>query len=473
MKRALAALALVSWTAAAVHGAVSAGADPTPGETPNPAADDARRELYRSVSRLMSPEAKVRKKAARSLAGSADLSLVPALVDTVFFVPYQNRKQIFSVLQELTGVEHSGYYEWIEFVGRREDLTPGPLYPEWKSALLQKIDPEYRKVFYPGAPARIRLEEVVSGGVRLAGIPALMDPPTLAGAEARYLKPDERVFGVLVDGEARAYPHRIMSWHEMLNDTIAGRPVTLSFCTLCGSGILYDASTPSGGRRIFETSGLLYRSNKLMLDRSTYSLWSNLTGEPVFGRLANSPIQLEVLPATVTTWEDWLASHPDTRVLDLKALEASHGRKFGFRYLPGAADRARQGVAFPVWLKSDRFERDTEVYTLRLEGVAKAYSLAGLFERGVTQDEVGGRKIVLVAAEEARAVRAYDAGERSFRGTAEPWVLEDEQGGRWRAGELALEPTTAKQGGLERIAGHTAFWFGWFAFYPNTEVYTD
>ncbi len=229
-------------------------------------------------------------------------------------------------------------------MGRREDLKPKPGYLAYKAELFSRIDARYPKILYDGAPSRIRLEEIVFGGVPLEGIPALDRPANLPAVEAKYLSDSERVFGVSVGGEQRAYPLRMLDWHEMLNDVVGGVPVTLSYCTLCGSGVLYDTRTPSGQAYTFGTSGLLYRSNKLMVDRQTLTLWNNMTGEPAVGRLARSPIRLPVLPVTITTWKEWRTRHPGTTAL---ALDKEMERRWGFSYLPGAADRRRAGVNFP------------------------------------------------------------------------------------------------------------------------------
>ncbi len=422
---------------------------------------------YEPVARLMAEDRALRRQGAEEVLAGAREALLPALVDALFFTVRPLRGELLEVLTELTGESRERYLDWVEYVGGRQDLEPAPGYAEWKATLLGRIDPGYQKIFYPGAPARIRLEEVVSGGVRLDGIPALEQPPTVSAAEARYLRKSERVFGVLLEGEARAYPLRFLSWHEMLNDTVGGRPVTLSFCTLCGSGILYDASTPAGGAYTFGTSGLLYRSNKLMYDRQGYSLWSNLTGEPVVGRLAGSPARLAVLPMTLTTWRDWVERHPATRVLDLEALR----RQYPFDYRPGAADRARAGVSFPVWLRSDRLAGDDEVFTLRLGGAAKAYPVAAVLAAGVVNDELGGEPLVLVGDPGSEAVRAYRRGVHRFRAAPAAGRLLDEEGRAWRVAEGGLEPPAAELEPLERLAGHVAFWFGWYAFYPQTEVW--
>ena len=268
-------------------------------------------EGYGLLDRLVAGPAEERRAAARTLTEAGDLSLVAGLVDAYFFLPKGQRAEALSALIALTG-ERPGerYHDWVELVGRRRDLAPKPGYLPYKAGLMAHIDPRFRQILYDGAPARIRPEEIVFGGVPVEGIPALDRPAHVPAAAAAYLSDSERVFGVSVKGETRAYPLRILDWHEMVNDVVGGEPVTLSYCTLCGSGVLYATRGADGEARTFGTSGLLYRSNKLMVDRQTRTLWSNLTGEAVLGRLADPagtnkpPARLAVLPVVVTTWKE-------------------------------------------------------------------------------------------------------------------------------------------------------------------------
>jgi Protein of unknown function (DUF3179) len=426
---------------------------------------------YALVRQMLSSDPAARQAAAAALIEAGDPGLVPALVDAVFFIPKARRDAILAVLASLTGETLRGYYEWVEYVGAHPALRPKPGYSNFKVAALAQIDPRYREVFYSGALARIRLSEIISGGVPLAGIPALDRPPTIAAGTAAYLEDGERVFGVEVGGDARAYPVRVLSWHELANDVVGGEPITLSYCTLCGSGIVYSGRLEDGSELTFDTSGLLYRSNKLMVDRQTLSLWSNLTGEPVVGRMARGDIHLRALPSTVTTWGAWRRRHPATSVLDLAGVRQHVDPRFHYDYVPGAADRARHGVAFPVWQKSDRLERDAEVYALRIGTAAKAYPLRRLGEQRVVNDTLGGTPLVLLADPEGPAVRAYRRDELEFHAVGE--ALGDAAGGLWRVEEGRLVALSGDHRGreLERLVGHLAFWFGWYGFYPQTEVW--
>ena len=354
-------------TAAVLLGAILLPAAPALAEELTP------QQGYTLITNLMSENKKDRKAAAEELIAADDVTLVPALVDAFFYTPKLYRPEMTKVLEALTGEKYKSYYEWVEYVGRTE-IDTKDRYIEWKQLMLRQKDSAYVKVFYPGAPVKIRIEEIVSGGVPLDGIPSLDDPPMIPASQAKYLRQDELVFGVESGGESRAYPRRFLSWHEMLNDVVGGQPVTLSYCTLCGSGILYSGAMSSGERRTFGTSGLLYRSNKLMYDRDTFTLWSNITGEAVVGKLAGQNQRLVVLPMTLTTWEEWLAGHPETTVLDLEGVkELMAHLPFKFPYLPGAADSARRGVEFPVWQQSERLDRNTEIFALEINGAPKAY----------------------------------------------------------------------------------------------------
>jgi hypothetical protein len=209
-----------------------------------------------------------------------------------------------------------------------------------------------------------------------------------------------------------------------------------------------------------------------MIDEETLSLWSNLTGVPVVGKLTAEPIRLQVLTMTLTTWQEWRILHPETTVLDLAALQS----QYAFLYDPGAADESRQGVAFPVWQKDSRMERDDEVYALIVGGKPKAYSVDGVIEAGVVNDAVGTTAIVLVADPTSGSIRAYSRGEHTLRRSPQGELVDD-QGTVWIVNEEALtsEDGEGDANGppqrLERLPGHVAYWFGWYGFYPSTELW--
>lgn len=218
----------------------------------------------------------------------------------------------------------------------------------------------------------------------------------------------------------------------------------------------------------FGSSGLLYRSNKLMFDRGSRTLWHNLTGEPVLGKLAATEASLRSLPVTVTTWGTWRANHPETSVV---VLSPAFGRTWGFDYRPGAADRFRSGVRFPVWQKSTRLESRSEVLGLRVGSAAKAYPIDAVAPGQVVNDTLGGVPLVVLADSASGALRAYRrAAHRFERGS--DGALVDDSGRRWTESEGALHPPTGDpEGPLARLPANMSFWFGWFGFFPETEIF--
>jgi hypothetical protein len=223
---------------------------------------------------------------------------------------------------------------------------------------------------------------------------------------------------------------------------------------------VYSGKTEDGAEYTFGTSGLLYRSNKLMYDRQTFTLWGNLTGEPVVGKMATSDQRLRILPMTFTTWSEWRKMHPQTKVLH---VDDKVGAQFNYRYEPGLADRARAGVKFPVWQKSKVLEDKAEVYALRVDNIPKAYPIRQLLAKQIVNDKIGQTPIVLVVDPESEAVRAYKREEHTFSAD-----LKDESGRKWIVSEEALVSGEKK---LQRVPGHVSLWFAWYGFFPHTEIY--
>ena len=175
---------------------------------------------------------------------------------------------------------------WQQWIWQ-QSYDPHPEYARFKGLRYGQIDPRFREFFPPSVTSLIRLDEVDWGGVSPNGIPPLEYPKHLTAADAEYLDDDNIVFGIAVNDEARAYPKRILAWHEMAIDRVGGLELTIVYCTLCGTVIPYESFIDRQHIR-FGTSGLLYRSNKLIFDRETKSLWNTFEGVPVIGRLAGS-----------------------------------------------------------------------------------------------------------------------------------------------------------------------------------------
>ena len=338
-------------------------------------------------------------------------------------------------------------------------------YAAFKSALYSLLDPRFSAYFDTAGEPLIRLDEIVWGGVRQDGIPPLRSPAMLAAEDALYLEDDHIVFGLSVNGDARAYPKRILAWHEMFVDTVGGVPVAGVYCTLCGTVILYRTEH-EGVNHELGTSGFLYRSNKLMYDLATQSLWSTMLGTPVVGPLAGKGIVLETGAVVTTTWGAWRRRHPGTRVL---SLDTGHRRD----YAEGAAYRdyfATDEPMFAVPALDTRLKNKDEVFTMRLArhpDAPLAISAEFLAATPVHHDRIEGTALV-VLTDPSGANRAYASGDVTFARYDGDWRVEDETGTVWTMDEHAL---TAEDGRtLRRIPAQRAFWFGWQAAFPNTRL---
>ena len=340
-----------------------------------------------------------------------------------------------------------------------------PRYAAFKSALYSLIDPRFSAYFDTAGEALIRLDEIVWGGVRQDGIPPLRNPAMLAAEDAGYLEDDHIVFGVSVNGDAHAYPKRILAWHEMFVDTVGGVPVAGVYCTLCGTVILYRTEHEGVHHRL-GTSGFLYRSNKLMYDQATQSLWSTMRGTPVVGPLVGKGIVLERGSVVTTTWGEWRRRHPGTRVL---SLDTGHRRD----YAEGAAYRdyfATDELMFSVPALDTRLKNKDEVFAVLLAGHPEAplaISAEFLARTPVHHDVIEGTALV-VLTDPSGANRAYASEDVTFARYDGDRSVEDESGMIWTMDEHAL---TAEDGRvLRRVPAQRAFWFGWYAAFPSTRL---
>lgn len=240
-------------------------------------------------------------------------------------------------------------------------------------------------------------------------------------------------------------------------------------------------STKVNGETIeFGTSGLLYRSNKLMYDRVTQSLWNSFLGEPVIGQLADSGVKLDYFPVVMTTWEEWSSEHPDTTVLSNSTgvypadFYAAEGSPESIYY----AYRAGTETMFPVWNRDDVLLTKDEVLVFSRGSSHKAYPISILNRERVVNDVVGGEPVLILASGRSAEARVYARGSGTFSldpdspaGEGTPSRVYDDAGVAWRVAEDALVNSTDDTDTLARLPAHAAFWFGWFSFRPDTELY--
>ena len=384
------------------------------------------------------------------------------------------RSRLIGFLEKQTrkrfDVSLNGWREWMWSL----PYEPHPEYARFKSTVYSTIDARMQRFFRPDSKALIRLDEIDWGGVIVNGIPPLYYPKVLASTEARYLRDGNVVFGVVVDGEARAYPKRVLAWHEMAIDKLGGVEITIVYCTLCGTVIPYD-SVVGGRRRGFGTSGLLYRSNKLMFDEETMSLWSTLEGKPVVGPLVDTGLQLTSHSAVTTTWGEWRAEHPDTTVL---SLDTGHKRDYG----EGAAYRdyfSNDRLYFEVSKKDRRLQNKAEVLVMRVRpaagGEAQPVAIVAnyLKRTPVFHFEVAGRRLLVVTTRQgANRVYALGGHDVVFESWASSGQLIDTAGRAWTQTESGLSLADGSLV-LPRYVAQRAFWFGWYAQYPQTLLLGD
>ena len=375
------------------------------------------------------------------------------IIDLAAF-PNPFREQVMGYLLNRYGLAFRTIYEYEDIFQFDPTDSDTPAYLQFKQDLFAGSLEDISLFLDPDADRTIDAREVMWGGVNIDGIPPLEHPAQVfADDAANWINDSDVVVGVEINGDARAYPIRIIAWHEMVNDTIGGIPVSLAYCTLCGSPILFDGRVGSEVYR-FGTSGLLYRSNKLMYDRNTRTLWNQFSGKPAWGPLVGEDIRLEVLPVVVTTWGDWFSRHPDSTVL---SIETGFMRDYG----PGVAydDYFNSPFTwFNVPVQDDRLAAKDDVFAVRVGEALTAYPIELLAERVLVSDEVGGLSIVVVATADGEGGRAFEAGDVEFASAdPEAGTLTDGDANTWMISEDALIGPEGAM--LPRVGGHNAYWF--------------
>jgi hypothetical protein len=407
----------------------------------------AERSLSRLISALLRGE--LDREALEVLAASRDARLGWSLSDVLrFTAPGPGQEEIASAFTRLTEVDIRDDPSFSESPWRSLtnhliawDLPAPPDYREHKARLFLALEPRWRP-FFADRDSDIDWRLVSWGGVLIDDrprgdpdpcprgcIPAL-DDPALTGAAAGGWYGDQRtVFGVVVGGEAVAFPKNIMEVHEMVNITIGGRRLGIPYCTLCGSAQAYLLdSVPTGvAPPVLRTSGLLSRSNKVMYELGTRSVFDTFTGRALSGPLRRAGVVLDQVTVVTSTWGAWKEDHPRTRIV---AQDGGVGRVYEDDPLRGRDD---DGPIFPVGDVDPRLPVQAQVV-------------------GVIAP---GRRPIAFPADEARDALA--AGRTVASGGVE--LVADGGGMRART-----------RGGTE-LPTHQAFWFAWSQFHPQTTLW--
>lgn len=277
-------------------------------------------------------------------------------------------------------------------------------------------------------------DAAVSGGPGKDGIPSIDEPKFVPASEATFLSAEDRVFGLVRRGEVRAYPQLVLVWHEIVNDTVAGEKLAVTYCPLTGTVIAFTG-LPGRQGMTFGTTGRLVNSNLLMYDRQTNSEWPQILGTAISGELKGQT--LTTVPLAWSTWRAWRARHPGTRVLstDTGALR-DYGRDPYGSYPNQSGYYVEGEPIFPVEPSDDRFDPKDVVIGVRSRGEQLAIPKALIRDHETVDAEVGGTPIV------ARWDRRLDTARVMRRDNGHPADFLD------------------------------AMWFAWYAFYPRTEVMT-
>ncbi len=325
--------------------------------------------------------------------------------------------------------------------------------------------------------------EILSGGPPKDGIPAIDNPQFIRVNEAdQWLKPVEPVVLVRVGDEARAYPIQILIWHEIVNDTLGGKPLMVSFCPLCNTAIAFEREF-NGQILDFGTTGRLRYSNLIMYDRQTETWWQQATGDAIAGEYAGA--QLTFYPASIISWADFKTAYPNGTVL---SRETGHNRSYGRNPYLGYDDVNQSPFLYRGKETPGQLVPMARVLTLDLDGEAVAYPYDILSNVGVVNDTVGGQRVVVFWSEgTASALDTSQIAEGRDVGAAVAYAAEvdgqpltfevangvfrdKETGSEWDILGRAVSGTLkGKQ--LTELPAINHFWFSWAAFRPETRVF--
>ncbi len=374
--------------------------------------------------------------------------------------------QLLHILQKKTKKYYPRDFDaWYAHIWDKEPSYTSSYYT-FKAILHKAIDSRFDTYFLDREQqSTIRLDEVRWGGVIQDGIPPLRNPKMIKAREATYLNDNDVVFGISVHGDTRAYPKRILAWHEMFTDQVGNTPVAGVYCTLCGTVILYNTEK-DGVKYDLGTSGFLYRSNKLMYDQKTQSLWNTLWGKPVIGPLVGKGIELEYLSVVTTTWGAWKKLHPETTVLSKKT---GHTRDYG----EGVAYQdyfSTDKLMFTVPKKDNRLPNKQEILAIRLPSETDeniAISSKFLKRNPIYQGTIANKNFTVFTGKSG-AHRVYFTNTIKFI-SYDIAIATDSNGNTWTLEEDHLKniPTNNI---LKRLPTHNAFWFGYKAAFPKVTL---
>lgn len=319
--------------------------------------------------------------------------------------------------------------------------------------------------------------DVWDGGVGKDGIYALMNPPFKSVAATSYLQEDDLVLGIKVRNTVKAYPHRILDWHEIVNDDFFSRTIAITYCPLTGSGIGFNVSRTWEGVSSFGVSGFLWNNNLIPYDRRTDSNWSQMLLWCVNGSLRGT--RVETVPLIETTWSTWKKMFPNSQVLSDET-----GLNRPYHIFPYGNYKTDPFLLFPISTDDQRLPRKARVHGVILDPVArqaKAYPFQ-LFEGQIRaiNDEAGTVRVVVAGSGPDNIVVSYRSrlsdgtplqfNVRTDSPSIYPFDLVDNEGTIWNLlGEAIEGPRKGDQ--LQPTTSYNAYWFAWGSIFPNLPIY--
>ena len=297
-------------------------------------------------------------------------------------------------------------------------------------------------------------------------IPPLNSPDYQSSGEAaEWLQPDHLVLGFERGGDARAYPLRIMNWHEIVNDRIGDLDVVVTYCPLCRTGLVFDRNLPGVGLLTFGNTGALYESAMVMYDHETDSQWWQAAGEAITGPLKGA--YLDLMPAITATWSDWLTLWPQSRVL---SRNTGYERDYQHDAFDGYS-KLDSEPGFPVSTLDHRLQPKAVVLGVEADDGPVAYSLTAMGPWAALNDELDGRPIVVFSGRSnAGAIFEATVDDKRLEFAVVDEVFVDvDTGSTWDlAGRATAGPFAGRR--LVSVPSYASFWFSWATVWPGSKI---
>ncbi|GAB4417548.1 MAG: DUF3179 domain-containing protein [Anaerolineales bacterium] len=301
-------------------------------------------------------------------------------------------------------------------------------------------------------------------------IPAIFASDELfldARAGSREWPPDELVIGLAINGQARAYPIRLLSLHEIVNDVVGGQPVAVTWCPLCYTAIVFNRVV-DGRELTFGVSGYLYRNNLVMYDHQTNTFWSQALTQAIRG--AQRGRFLEMLPSVLAPWREWQAQYPHTTILSAEKM----GQHADAIIDPYAGYYESNSIGMTsLQNPDDRLNPKSLVIGLQLGGHIRAYPLESVRKARLINDRLGETNLLLVYDQGFETVLAYNTDSLTFSlDTQSGFLLDDQTASRWDPKTATAIDGTLKGQTLSRLVSPLVYWFAWADIHPDTELYS-